>query len=71
MINPIEQIPDEKLSYQLVLKARKQAELEREWEIIDHQRLPVLAEITGWYAGESHAAAERKARITPEYIKNT
>ena len=67
MSNKLAAIPTEQLSYQYVLKAQQQAELEREWQILDHQRLPVLSEITGWFAGESHAAAERKARVTREY----
>ncbi len=66
-MNPISAIPNERLTHEFWTRSKEQARLEGEWQIIDHQRLPLLAEITGWFTGESHASAERKARITPEY----
>ena len=65
--NKLAEIPTDQLTYTFWLKSKEQARLEGEWQIIDHQRLPMLSEITGWFSGESHASAERKARITPEY----
>ena len=65
-MNPIKNIPTDQLTYQFALKGSIQAELERQWTIVENQRLPVLAEITGWYEG-SHAAAEAKARCSREY----
>jgi hypothetical protein len=67
MNNPISSIPNERLTYEYWERSKEQARLEGEWQIVDHQRLPLLSEITGWFTGESHASAERKARITPEY----
>lgn len=67
MNNPLAQIPNEQLTHEYWLKSKEQARLEGEWQVIDHQRLPLLAEITGWFTGESHASAERKARIDPVY----
>lgn len=66
-MNPLAQIPNEQLTHEYWLKSKEQARLEGEWVIIDHQRLPILSEITGWFTGESHASAERKARVTVEY----
>jgi len=66
-LNPLAQIPNEQLTNEFWVKSKDQAKLERDWEIVDHQRLPILSEITGWFAGESHASAERKARVTREY----
>lgn len=66
-MNPLAKIPNEKLTHEFWIKSKDQAKCERDWEIIDHQRLPLLAEITSWYTGESHAAAERKARVSKEY----
>lgn len=67
MSNQISLIHNEQLTHEYWVRSKDQAKLEGEWQIIDHQRLPLLAEITGWFSGESHASAERKARITPEY----
>ena len=67
MSNPISSIPNEQLTHEFWIRSKEQAILEGEWVIIDHQRLPILSEITGWYQGESHASAERKARVTLEY----
>ena len=66
-MNPLANIKNEELTYEFWTRSKEQARLEGEWQIIDHQRLPLLSEITGWFTGESHASAERKARITPEY----
>jgi hypothetical protein len=65
-MNPLAAIKTEELTHQLWLKSRAQAEVEREWAIVENQRLPVLAEITGWYEG-SHTASEAKARVSREY----
>lgn len=65
--NPISAIPNEQLTHTYWERSKEQARLEGEWQIIDHQRLPLLSEITGWFTGESHASAERKARTTKEY----
>lgn len=62
----IKAIPDDRLSQKLFECGLKKAEMEKLWAIADHQRLPVLAEITGWFQG-SHAAAEREARVSKEY----
>ena len=66
-MNPLASIPDNELTHAYWKRVKDQARYEREWAIIDNQRLPALAEITGWFTGESHASAERKARISPEY----
>ena len=66
-MNPISSIPNEQLTHEFWIRSKEQAILEGEWVIIDNQRLPTLAEITKWYAGKSHAAAETEARTTPEY----
>jgi len=66
-MNPISSIPNEQLTHEYWIRYKEQAKLEAEWVIIDNQRLPVLSEITGWFTGESHASAERKARTTVEY----
>ncbi len=67
MNNPLASIPNEQLTHEFWIRSKDQARLEGEWQVIDHQRLPMLSEITGWFTGESHASAERKARITREY----
>lgn len=64
--NPIASIPNEHLTHELWKKAKEKAKAERDWEIADHQRLAVLAEITSWYEG-SHTASEAKARRSEEY----
>lgn len=64
--NPIARIPDAELTYRFAQKGAIQAELERQWAIVENQRLPVLAEITSWYEG-SRVAAEEKARVSREY----
>lgn len=68
-MNPFANIPDDQLTYQFWEKSKEQAIAERDWQIKDHSRLVVLAELTDAYAasGDSHAAAERKARISKEY----
>jgi hypothetical protein len=66
-MNPLANIKNEELTNEFWIRSKEQARLEGEWTIIDNQRLPILAEITGWFEGESHASAERKARITKEY----
>jgi len=65
--NPISSIPNEQLTHTYWERSKEQARLEGEWQILDHQRLPLLAEITGWFKGDSHASAERQARVTKEY----
>jgi len=66
-MNPIAQIPDNQLTHKLWEESKNQARLEREWEIVDHQRLVVLAELTKLSDEKSHTAAEREARMTKEY----
>ena len=65
----IQQIPTERLTHEYWIASNKQAKLEHDWEVADHQRLAVLAEVTGWYNEGSHAANERRARIDQEYQK--
>jgi len=67
MSNPISQIPTEQLTHELWKKSQVESKLDYQWTIMKEQRLAVLAEITEWFEGESHASAERKARVTPEY----
>ena len=69
MSNPLAQIPDNQLTNELWNKAKQQAEKEKEWQIKEHSRLIVLSELTNHFAnaGDSIAAAERKARTSPEY----
>lgn len=66
-MNPLASIPNDQLTYEFWKRSKEQAKLEGEWQIIDHQRLPMLSEITAWFVGDSHASAERQARVTPEY----
>ena len=66
-MNPLAEIPNEQLTHEYWKRSKEQAILEGEWVIIDNQRLPVLAEITKWFTGKSHAAAETEARTTAEY----
>ena len=68
-MNPIESIPDNDLTYKLYLVGAEKAEAERQYDVSDLQRLPVLAEVTSWYVGEglSQGAAERAARVSQEY----
>lgn len=65
-MNPLAAIKTEELTHQLWLKSRAQAEVEREWAIVENQRLPVLAEISSWYTG-SQTANESQARRSKEY----
>ena len=67
MDNPISKIPDSQLTHELWVRAKEQARLERDWEIADHQRLVVLAEMTKLSSESTHAAAEREARTSKEY----
>ena len=66
-MNPIESIADNDLTYELYKSGVKKAEAERQWEVIDHQRLILLAEVTGWQDAKSHAEKERLARVSDEY----
>ena len=66
-MNPLSAIPSEELTYEYWKRSKEQARLEGEWVIAENQRLPMLAEVSSWFPGESHASAERKARITKEY----
>jgi len=66
-INPIASIPSAQLTNEYWVRAKEQARLERDWEIADHQRLVVLAEMTKISTESSHAAAERDARTSKTY----
>ena len=66
-MNPIADIKTEQLTHHFWEKSKVQARLERDWEIADHQRLVVLAEITKQSHESTHAAAEREARVSKEY----
>lgn len=66
-MNPISKIPDAELTNEFWIRAKEQARLERDWEIADHQRLVVLAEVTKLSSESSHAAAEREARTSKTY----
>lgn len=66
-MNPIAEIPDSKLTNELWIRSKEQAKLERDWEVADHQRLVILAEMTKQSKESSHAAAEREARTSKEY----
>ena len=68
-MNPLTEIQDEKLTYELWKKSKAQAEAEQEWQIKEHSRPIILSELVNYYAGkgDSIAASERKARVSPEY----
>lgn len=63
------QIPDEQLTFELWQKSKAQAEAERVWQVKEHSRPIVLSTLVNAYAasGDSIAAAEKKARVSPEY----
>lgn len=65
---PIKDIATERLTQVLRLCGMRKAEAEKDWAIVDHQRLPVLAAITDFYEeGISHTKAEAIARYDQDY----
>jgi hypothetical protein len=69
IMNPFADIPDNQLTYQYWEKSKAQALAEQDWQIKDHSRRIVLAELTNQFAnsGDSIAAAEKKALTSKEY----
>ncbi len=64
----VSQIPERELTDVLYRRGKKKAELEREWVIADHSRHVILATLSAGFVGESLAGADRKARISGEYM---
>lgn len=61
------QIEDSKLTHFLYQAGKEKALLERDWEIAEHSRLVILAEISATFEGCGVAEAERKARVSEPY----